>query len=101
MARTTTVTIETNSLMVLRAGGAKRAWCPQCAAEAEMVSLQNFGVISNLDRATAEEWLNSGQIHRTEAEDGSGTVCLNSLLENLQSGNPAERGTARANKETK
>ena len=66
-----------------------------------MVSLQSFGVISNLDRTAIEEWLNSGQIHRTEATDGSAAVCLNSLLEHLKSVNPAERGTAQANKERK
>jgi hypothetical protein len=101
MARTTTITIETSSLMVLRAGGSMRTWCPQCAAEAEMVSLRSFGVISNLDRSAVEEWLNSGHIHRNEAADGSATVCLNSLIDHLTGGNPAERGTARANKETK
>ena len=101
MARTTTITVETSSMMVLRAGGSMRAWCPQCAAEAEMVSLRSFGVISNLDRSALEEWLNSGHIHRNEAADGSATVCLNSLLDHLTGGNPAERGTARANKETK
>jgi hypothetical protein len=99
MAKTTSITIETNSLMVLRGSGTMRAWCPQCAAEGEIVSLQNFGVISNLDRVAVEEWLISGQLHRNEAADGSATVCLNSLLEHLKSGNPAERGTARANKE--
>jgi hypothetical protein len=101
MARTMTITIETSSLMVLRAGGSMRAWCPQCAAVAEMVSLRSFGVISNLDRSAVEEWLNSGHIHRNEAADGSATVCLNSLLDHLTGGNPAERGMARANKETK
>jgi hypothetical protein len=101
MARTMTITIETNSLMVLRGRGTMRAWCPRCAAEAETVSLQNFGVVSNLDRTAIEEWLNSDQIHRIESEDGSGAVCLNSLLEHLKSDNPAERGTAQANKESK
>jgi len=101
MARTTTITIETSSLMVLRAGGSMRAWCPRCAAEAEMVSLQNFGVTSNLDRAAIQDWVDSRHIHRNEAVDGSTTVCLNSLLDHLTGGNPAERGTARANKETK
>lgn len=100
MARTTTITIETSSLMVLRVGGSKRAWCRQCAAEAEMVSLRSFGVISNLDRSAVEEWLNSGHVHRNEAADGSATICLNSLLDHLTGDNPAERGTARANKET-
>ena len=101
MARMTTITIETSSLMVFRAGGSMRAWCPHCAAEAEMVSLRNFGVISNLDRSAVEQWLNSGHVHRSEAADGSATICLNSLRDHLTGGNPAERGTARANKETK
>ena len=47
MAKQTKITIETDSLLILRGRNSKYAWCPQCAAEAEMVALDNVGVISN------------------------------------------------------
>jgi hypothetical protein len=49
-----------------------------------MVALENAGVISNLDRPALEEWLNSGNLHRSQAADGSVLICLNSLLARVQ-----------------
>jgi hypothetical protein len=37
-------------------------------------------MISNLQKTLLEEWLNSGDLHQSEAADGSPLVCLNSLL---------------------
>jgi hypothetical protein len=80
MAKQTKITIETDSLLILRSRNSRRAWCPLCAADAEMIALENAGVISNLDRPALEEWLNSGNLHRSQAADGSVLICLNSLL---------------------
>jgi hypothetical protein len=49
-----------------------------------MIALEDIGVISNLDRHALEEWLNSGQLHRSQAIDGSTLICLNSLLARVQ-----------------
>ena len=49
-----------------------------------MIALENAGVISNLDRPALEEWLNSGNLHRSQAADGSGLICLNSLMARVQ-----------------
>ena len=84
MAKQTKITIETESLLILRGGNSNRAWCPRCAAEAEMITLENVGVISNLDRAAVEEWLNSGELHRSKSACGSARICLNSLLARVQ-----------------
>jgi len=84
MAKRTKVTIETDSLLILRGGNSRHAWCPQCEAEREMIALENLGVISNLDRPALEEWLNSGEMHRVETADGSALICLNSLLARVQ-----------------
>ena len=59
MPRKTTITIETDSLLIVRGRNLPRAWCPICAAESEMIALSNAAVISNLDRIAVEEWLNS------------------------------------------
>jgi hypothetical protein len=84
MAKQTKITIETDSLLILRSQTSKRAWCPRCEAEGEMIALENAGVISNLDRPALEEWLNSGNLHRSQAADGSVLICLNSLLARVQ-----------------
>ncbi len=80
MAKQMTIKIETDSLLILRARSSIRAWCPRCAAESEMIALENAGVISNLERPALEQWLNSGELHWSQAADGSGVICLNSLL---------------------
>jgi hypothetical protein len=84
MAKLTKITIETDSLLILQGRSSRRAWCPQCAAEGEMIALDDIGVISNLDRHALEEWLNSGQLHRSQAIDGSMLICLSSLLARVQ-----------------
>jgi hypothetical protein len=84
MAKLTKITIETDSLLILQGRSSRRAWCPRCAVEGEMIALEDIGVISNLDRHALEEWLNSGQLHRSQAIDGSTLICLNSLLARVQ-----------------
>ena len=101
MAKKTTITIQTNSVMVIRAGGSIPGWCSACGMEAEMIPVRQFGVVSNLDHRTVEQWLDAGQLHRSEAAEGSPLICLNSLLAHLTGVNPAWRGTAQAHKETK
>lgn len=80
MAKQTTITIETDSLLILRGRNSNRAWCPLCAAEGEMIAVEDVGMISNLDRTALEEWLNSRELHRSQTADGSKLICLNSLL---------------------
>jgi len=80
LAKRTILTIETESLLVVRGNGSPRSYCAECAAETEMIGLMNLGVVTNLDRSATEEWLSSGDLHRSVASDGSPVVCLNSLL---------------------
>ena len=83
MAKQTKVTIETESLVILRGRTTNRAWCPACAAEREVIALEDIGVISNLERSALEEWLNSGNLHRSQTANGT-LICLNSLLAQVQ-----------------
>lgn len=80
MAKLTRITIETHSLLILHSRDSRRAWCRLCAAEAEMIALENLGAVSNLDRPALQAWLDSADLHRAEAADGTDLICLNSLL---------------------
>jgi hypothetical protein len=84
MAKQTTITVETDSLLIVRGRNSTRAWCPLCAAEEEMIALEQTGVVSNLDAQALEEWLNSGELHRSETVEGSPLICLKSLLARVQ-----------------
>jgi hypothetical protein len=101
MAKRTRITIETDSLLILRGRSSLRAWCSRCGAEAEMIALEETGVISNLERPELEEWLNSGELHRLQTAEGSTLICLNSLLARVQKTTTIEPGPSAAPKPTK
>ena len=83
MAKRTTITVETDSLLVLRGRMLLRAWCPECGAEGEMISLNEVGVISNLTPPEVEAWIQSEDLHHTMAADGHPLICLNSMLKRV------------------
>jgi hypothetical protein len=84
MAKQTKITIETDSLLILRCRNSRRAWCPRCAIEVEMIALENVGVISNLEPPALQAWFDSGDLHCLRATDGSTLICLNALLARVQ-----------------
>src|SRR5580658_11186210 len=84
VTKLTRITIETDSLLVVHGRSSDRVWCRQCEAEVGAIALENVGVISNLERAALEEWLNSGELQRVETADGSTLICLNSLLDRVR-----------------
>jgi hypothetical protein len=84
MSKQTRITIETESLLILRGRNSRRAWCPQCASETEVIALEEIGVVSNLDQSAFEEWVNSAELHRPESPNGAALICLNALLARVQ-----------------
>jgi len=83
------ITIETDSLLILRGRSSLRAWCPRCASEVEMISLDGIGVVSNLPPPEVEQWIQSEDLHHTTATDGAPLICLNSMLKRIQKKGPA------------
>jgi hypothetical protein len=84
VSKLTRITIETDSLLILHGRASEQLWCRDCGAEVAAIALENVCVISNLERAALEEWLNSGELHRVETADGSTLICLNSLLDRVR-----------------
>jgi hypothetical protein len=87
MAKQTKITIETESLLILRGRSTNHAWCPTCATERDVIALEDIGVVSNLERSALEEWLNSGSLHRLQTATGYDLICLNSLIAQAQKKN--------------
>jgi hypothetical protein len=84
MSRQTKITIETDSLLVLRGRTPLRAWCQECSGETEMIPLEGVGVISNLRPLEVEAWIESEDLHRSQAPGGGQLICLNSLVKHVQ-----------------
>ncbi len=84
MARSTKITIETESLVVLQGRKSLRAWCPHCGDLAEMIPLEGVGVVSNLLPAEVQAWMESPDLHHTTMSDGATLICLNSLLKRVR-----------------
>ena len=84
MAKQTKITIETESLLILRGRASLRAWCQRCGRESEMIPVEGVGVISNLPAPEVEAWIESDDLHRSQAPDGGTLICLNSLLKRVQ-----------------
>jgi hypothetical protein len=79
VAKLITITIETNSVIVLRARSAGRLWCPRCSTEGEVLRFGSRGKdIGAL--APLQALIESGNVHQQQAPDGSTLICLNSLM---------------------
>ena len=89
MSREMKITIETDSLLILRGRSSLRAWCPGCRSEVEMIPLDGVGVISNLAPPEVAAWIQSEDLHHTMAADGAPLICLNSMLKRIQKKGPA------------
>lgn len=67
----TTITIETTSLLVLRAGKLETMWCPTCQGNVPVLAIARSDLRTlGLPR----------HLHQSEAADGAALICLKSLL---------------------
>jgi len=49
-----------------------------------MIPLNDIGVVSNLQPAEVQEWLESSDLHHTTAAEGVPLICLNSMLKRIR-----------------
>src|SRR5215831_12211319 len=80
MAKQVTITIETNSLVVMNARDLGRMWCPRCGTDREVLRLGPYLPGDDGVSETLRQLIASGDVHLQEAPDGSALICLNSLL---------------------
>jgi hypothetical protein len=81
--KTTRITVETETALLIRRGTLPHAWCAGCAAEVEAIAMDTLKVVANISASMIESCLSAGQLHVCQTQDGSQLVCLNSLVRSL------------------
>ena len=84
VVKTTKITIETESQLVVHKTKTVVTWCPVCCAEVETMTLTTYGLGDGLPAALLEGWLRTGMLHLWRHAEGSDQVCLPSLLQCFQ-----------------
>jgi hypothetical protein len=79
-AKTTRVTLETETLLVIRRAEPILAWCPDCLAEVDVITLDNDTLAEPITAAGFQEWLGSSKLHFWRTADGPDQICMTSLL---------------------
>jgi hypothetical protein len=80
MKRTRTeITIETDRLFYIRSPRKALGWCAVCAAEVQMVTVDEAAVWRGVDSRAIFRWVEAERVHSSETENGLLRICLNSL----------------------
>jgi len=79
VVKTTKITIETESLLVVHKGRTIVAWCRSCDAETELMTLEGESLLRETSSLLVSDWLAAGQLHSWKTEDGQAHICLASL----------------------
>lgn len=79
--RTTRITVETDTLLIVRRARATVAWCPQCSARVDIITFDPDSLAEPATSAELERWINTGKLHLWHSSEGTVQVCVNSLLQ--------------------
>src|SRR5271165_3830387 len=83
--KTTRITVETDTLMVVRRARTISAWCPDCCAEVDAIALGSDSLAEAATAAQVQQWLDSGKLHFWQHADGPAQICVPSLLQSIES----------------
>ena len=81
VVKTTRITIETESLLVIRSCKTIVTWCPACCAEVEAMTVEGDSLGEEIPSALLREWLAAGKLHFWGPDGGPVQMCLPSLLQ--------------------
>ena len=85
MVKTTRITIETESLLVVYRGRTFVAWCPVCCADVEAMTLEGNSLGEEIPSTLLRDWLATGKLHFWSPDGGPARICLTSLLRCFES----------------
>ncbi len=73
------ITVETDRVLIIRRRPLVRAWCKECGAEVEMVSLEEAEALSEVTRPELCESAQAHRWHLSQNQEETCLVCLESL----------------------
>ena len=79
--KTTRITVETETLIVVRRAKATLAWCPDCRAEVDVITLDHDSLTEPSTAAQIHEWHATGKLHFWQSANGPAQICVTSLLQ--------------------
>jgi len=79
--RSIRVTVETDTLMLVRRAKAVTAWCPSCGAHVDAITLTTDSFEEPASAAQMQQWLAAGKLHLWRSNEGAVQVCVTSLLQ--------------------
>jgi hypothetical protein len=85
VVKTTRITIETESLLVVSRGKTIVTWCPVCCAEAEAMALEGNSLGEDIPSTLLRNWLAAGKLHLWSSDGGPAQICITSLLRCFES----------------
>jgi hypothetical protein len=83
VSRTTKITVETDTRMVIRNAKAVRAWCPGCNAEVTTITMTDASLLEPATAAHLQRWLSTGKLHLSQPATGPAQICVPSLLQSF------------------
>lgn len=75
------VTVESDTLMVVRRAKAVTAWCPVCGAQVDAITLTPESFAEPAVAAEMQQWLAAGKLHLWHTEEGAIQICVTALLQ--------------------
>jgi hypothetical protein len=79
--RTTRITVETDTFLVIRGAKAVVAWCPGCQSEVDAITLTPDSLNDPATAAQLEAWLRTGKLHFWHTAEETVQICVPSLLQ--------------------
>ena|SRR6476659_3601467 len=102
---TTRITVETESVTIVRRGRVSSGWCPHCRAEVAVLSTQDTRPLRpESGVARAAEWAENVGVHQWRDTEGVLWLCIRSLTQRFGAGVLDElvlpQGQSNPNRET-
>ena len=79
-AKSTRITVEKDTIMLVRHARAEQAWCPICGSHVDVVTLAKEALAEFLASHDVQGWIAAGKLHVSREPNRPIRICLASLL---------------------
>ena len=80
-AKTTRITVEKETIMLVRDARAEQAWCAICCGYVDVATLDKEALAEFFASKDVQQWMADGRLHVSHQPNGPIQICLVSLLQ--------------------